>query len=54
MTWLDRAVALLGTREWLMLMVIAIVVAAFMRPDFRIDDERKDEKNDRGGKEERD
>jgi hypothetical protein len=48
---------MLASREWLLLMMLVIVVAAFVFPDYRMGEaftENKDDQDDKGGKEERD
>lgn len=57
MIWLESIGELLVSREWLLLMMLVIVVAAFVFPDYRMGEafkENKDDQDDKGGKEERD
>jgi hypothetical protein len=47
MAWLDWLTDLLGSREWLLVMMIAIVAGAFMLPDYRISENDKKDRDER-------
>lgn len=48
MSWFERAVELLGSREWLLLMLIVIVAAAFAFPENRLSKNDKEDRDKQG------
>ena len=42
MSWFERVIDLLSSREWLLLMMIAVVIGAFTFPDYRMGEEDKE------------